>query len=167
MKRESNVEVSTQGINERANEDIPKGGNSMDPERIKKISESHGSQRLQCYYSMSWSFSRLRAGTWETKNQELQEDRQCLEAENQAPKRWYLVLLKREPAIAKASQRSRMGVGMGIWFWARCWFLFYHDYCDYNGLRAYARCYVSDVEVALYCSDLLLKMNGFAYVLVV
>lgn len=44
MKRESNVEVSTQGINERANEDIPKGGNSMDSEKIKKISKPRESK---------------------------------------------------------------------------------------------------------------------------
>lgn len=51
------------------------------------------------------------------------------------------VYLKENQQLQKASQHSRLGMGC---LYYECW--------DYVGMPAYARCFVSDVEDALYTS---------------
>lgn len=109
MKRESNVEFSTQETSERANQDIPKnGGNS---EMIKKISEKvTGVKDYAMLLQHELKFLQIENRHLRNKNQQLQEDKQCLEAENQ--------LLKDDSwCLQKENQQLQMQVNTCEWGW--------------------------------------------------
>lgn len=94
MKRESNVEAATQEINERANEDVLKDGNSMDPAMVKRtLEKATGVKDYAMLLQYELEFLQIENRHLRNKSQQLQ-DKRFLEAGSQLPKDYSWCLQK-------------------------------------------------------------------------